>query len=155
MGNTPDIMLRPAVDADLPGIRSLFRSTVMQVCAGDYDASQLQAWASSADDPARWQKLLDTTELIVAVAGDGRLAGFAALERPSHIEMMYAGKDFQGMGVAARLLHRLLSQTTGPVTAHVSRTARPFFEKHGFSVTEARFPVRNGIVIPNFAMTKP
>lgn len=154
METTPDITLRPAVAADLPEMRSLFRDTILHVCAADYSPAQLAAWASSADDPRRWQQLLEKTELTVAVAGDGRLAGFAALERPSHIEMMYAGRNFQGMGVASRLLTHLLAQTTGPVTAHVSRTARPFFEKHGFTVTEERFPERNGIVIPNFAMMK-
>lgn len=154
MEHTPKFALRPATAADLPEMTSLFSTVIQTVCTADYSAQQLAAWAASSRDSARWHRLLAETEVVLAVSPDGRLAGFAALKHPSHIEMMYAGKDFQRSGAATALMRHLLGKARHPVTAHVSRTARPFFEKHGFRVVEALFPERNGIVIPNFSMRK-
>lgn len=154
MYDTPNFRLRPATAADLPEMTVLFSSVIETVCANDYSPEQCAAWAASSRDASRWQRLLVETEVVLAVAPDGRLAGFAALKHPSHIDMMYAGKDFQRTGVATLLLQHFLSKSVPPVTAHVSRTARPFFEKHGFRVTDVLFPERNGIVIPNFGMRK-
>ncbi|WP_341835545.1 GNAT family N-acetyltransferase [Chitinophaga pollutisoli] len=148
------IHIRPAIAEDIPQMGTLFRSVIETVCSKDYAPGQLAAWASSSGDLHRWQKLLAETEMIVAEANEGKMAGFAALRHPAHIEMMYTDKDFQGRGVAGCLLKELLGKTSGPVTVHASRTARPFFEKHGFVVAEELFPVRNGIVIPNFRMVK-
>jgi putative acetyltransferase len=40
------------------------------------------------------------------------------------------------------------------MTADVSRTAGPFFEKFGFEIVEQRFPVVRGVEIPNALMRR-
>ncbi len=153
MHASEQISLRLAVTADLPEMLRLFRTTILTACTADYSSEQLAAWASSADDGPRWEGYLRELDVILAVV-DERIAGFGALKVPAHIELMYVHPDFHRRGIAGKLMEALLAKTEGPVTAHVSRTARPFFEREGFAVTEALFPVRNGIVIPNFSMRK-
>ncbi|WP_109698917.1 GNAT family N-acetyltransferase [Chitinophaga deserti] len=147
------ISLRPAVPADLPAMLSLFRAAILTAGTADYSPKQLAAWASSADDVPRWEGYLRDLDVIVAVV-DGCIAGFGALKAPAHIELMYVHPDYHRRGVAGKLMEALLAKTEGPVTAHVSKTARPFFERQGFIVVEALFPERQGIVISNYSMRR-
>lgn len=147
------INLRPATTADLPEMLRLFRAAILTAGMADYSPEQLAAWASSADDVPRWEGYLRDLDVIVAVV-DGCIAGFGALKAPAHIELMYVHPDFHRRGVAGKLMELLLAKAEGPVTAHVSKPARPFFERQGFIVVEALFPERNGIVIPNFNMRR-
>lgn len=65
---------------------------------------------------------------------------------------------FARLGVGSRLMRHLLAeahrQGVKTLTSHVSRTARPFYEKFGFSVVEHRSPTVGGIVIPNVVMRR-
>lgn len=145
------IHLRPPGSNDLPALLELFRSAILTGCTADYNPGQLAAWASSANDLPRWEGYLRNLDMTIAIV-DGRVAGFVGLKAPAHIELLYVHPAFLRRGVAGTLMQSALAKTTGPVTAHVSKTARPFFEQLGFKVTEALFPVRDGIVIPNFSM---
>jgi len=40
------------------------------------------------------------------------------------------------------------------LTSDVSKTAEPFFLRHGFQVVERRFPVRRGVTLENALMRK-
>lgn len=59
---------------------------------------------------------------------------------------------------ACPLMHHLHGeaqrQGMRELTADVSKTAEPFFARHGFTVVERRFPERRGVVLENARMRK-
>ncbi|MEO7124135.1 MAG: GNAT family N-acetyltransferase [Lacisediminihabitans sp.] len=62
----------------------------------------------------------------------------------------------QCRGVARQLLEHLEAQArserTPMLSADVSITARPFFERHGFTVEAKQHPVKAGVELTNYKM---
>jgi putative acetyltransferase len=73
--------------------------------------------------------------LIVAEV-HGNLAGFGSLKDGAYIYFMYTGKNYLRQGIApmiySQLENKLFGSGTKILTAEVSKTAEPFFEKQGF-----------------------
>ncbi|TFD64649.1 GNAT family N-acetyltransferase [Cryobacterium sp. Hb1] len=72
--------------------------------------------------------------------------------------MLFVAPQFQRRGVARQLIrhvetHARSVQVT-ELTADVSITARPFFERHGFTVEAEQHPVRGGVPLTNYKMKK-
>lgn len=54
----------------------------------------------------------------------------------------------------ARIHQEAISLDVQKLTSDVSKTAEPFFLRHGFQVVERRFPVRRGVTLENALMCK-
>ena len=149
------MLLRAYEPADCPALLRLFYDTVHAVCAADYTAEQLDAWATGRENVAAWDRSLRAHRTLVAVLA-GEIAGFADLDTAAgYLDRLYVHKDFQGLGVASALCDRLESAAADPITTHASITARPFFEKRGYAVVKEQQVERKGIHLTNFIMEKP
>ena len=93
---------------------------------------------------------------LVAVAED--IAGFIDVEPDGHIDLLYVAPAAAGSGVA-----RLLLETAEALTplsgvdrlyAEASETARPVFERLGFTVLARRDFEVAGVPIHNWAVEK-
>ena len=73
------MLLRAYELADCPALLRLFYDTVHAVCAADYTAEQLDAWATGREDAAAWNRSLRAHRTLVAVLA-GEIAGFADLD---------------------------------------------------------------------------
>ena len=99
------------------------------------------------------------------------IIGFGDMDDTGYLDRLYAHKDYQGRGVATAICDRLeedfclsrgrLLQNSAvqkrkndTFTTHASITARPFFEKRGYTVVKAQQVVRKGISIRNYIMRK-
>lgn len=93
------------------------------------------------------------------------------MDDTGYLDRLYVHKDYQGRGVATAICDRLeedfclsrgrLLQNSAvqkrkndTFTTHASITARPFFEKRGYTVVKAQQVVRKGISIRNYIMRK-
>ena len=154
----PRVQLRPYVPADAAPLRRLFVETVHAVNRRDYTPEQLAAWAPAKHDAAAWQRSFDGRFAVVAEI-DGRLAGFADLERPDHVGRLYVGKDAQRLGVARRLYAALEAEARARgvrvLTVDASITALPFFERMGFGHPREQRVERRGVALTNYAVSKP
>ena len=87
-----------------------------------------------------------------------RIAGFGDLDSTGYLDRLYVHKDRQGAGVGREILKNLenhaISQKNSVVTSHVSITARPFFEHHGYAAVRAQLVERKGVVLKNYVMEK-
>ena len=67
--------------------------------------------------------------------------------------------EFARRGVATALLawarETAVHDGAHELTTHASRTARPFFEAHGFVVVREQRPVLRGVELVNYAMRCP
>ena len=153
----PAITLRPATDADLNEMRELYRGTITTVCANDYDEVQRAVWASTADNAERWANLIKEQHVLLAIS-DGKIAGFSSLRDGDYPDFMYVHKDCQRMGVAETLLkaieQKALEMGCTVITSDVSKTARPFFERKGYTVLAEQVNQRQGVELINYKMKK-
>lgn len=94
---------------------------------------------------------------LVAVADD--VAGFIDVEPDGHIDLLYVAPAAAGSGVARTLLEtaEALSPLSGAVRlyAEASETARPVFERLGYSIVGRRDFEVAGVAIHNWAVEKP
>ena len=152
-----EITLRTATLGDLPEMKALYRSTIMEVCSADYDEAQRKVWSSSAEKAWRWSDMISSQYVLLAIV-DEQIAGFASLDKGNYLDFMYVHKDFQRRGIANLLLttieNEAVKQGASEITSDVSKTARPFFERKGYAVLKEQENVRDGIILVNYKMYK-
>lgn len=148
------MVIRSYEPADCESLARLFYETVHSVCAADYSAEQLFAWADENIDLSKWNASFLEHRTLVALI-DGEIAGFGDMDERGYLDRLYVGKDFQRRGVASALCAALEGGSSAPTfTTHASITARPFFQKRGYRVLKEQQVERKGVLLTNFVMEK-
>lgn len=102
--------VRPATEADLPGVLSCLARAFEPFRAG-YTP---EAFLHTVLDERLGQERLATMRVLVAVGPDGRVLGTASWFRPSptsgHLRGMAVLPEFQGTGVAQGLLDQAVAE---------------------------------------------
>ncbi len=126
--------LRPFLPADAATLAALFRESVDELAADDYDESQREAWASKADDEEAFGALL-AGELTIVALVDGDVAGFASLKDNNHFDMLYVRPEMARNGVGSALADAIEKLAAGrgtrTLTVDASDAARDFFAARG------------------------
>ncbi len=144
--------------ADIPELKQLYKDTVLTVNKKDYTADEVEDWVSCGDDNQHWLELLNTLHFIVAENEEGETLGFASISDEGYLHSLFVHKDYQLQGIATLLYktveelaqHKQITQ----ITSEVSITARPFFEKQGFTVDEEQCRKANKLCLTNYKMSK-
>ncbi|HUD02011.1 MAG TPA: GNAT family N-acetyltransferase [Rhabdochlamydiaceae bacterium] len=144
--------IRPAKPEDGPQIGELIYETVRTINRRDYSEEQVQAWAPD-------KVLFSTYEGYGYVAElEGRILGFANLTPAGYLHRLYVHKDFQGQGIASRLLKAVELKARElrlqEITTESSITAKPFFLAHDFLTQSEQTKVLRGVSFINFKMHK-
>jgi len=149
--------IRAYCESDLEAVALLFTASVHHVADQYYDANQLAAWAPQPPDLSDWAQRLASVETLVAEVG-GKLAGFLSYELNGHIDLLYTSPVTCRRGVASALYRHaemsLLARGVKELFTEASLAARPFFERHGFEVTEEQRVQRRGVIFLRYAMRK-
>lgn len=152
------ITIRALSEKDIPEMQMLFRNTVLHVNRKDYTKEETEDWASCGDDPAHWADLLSAHDFIAAWADSGEMIGFASMNAHGHLHSMFVHQAWQGRGVATLLLAEAEAKARDygvrTITADVSITARPFFERRGYQVIKQQQQRANRLLLTNFSMRK-
>jgi putative acetyltransferase len=118
-----------------------------------YDPDQIDAWISSIEDSERWLNIMTKQVLVVAKISE-QIVGFAKLANGNYIDLMYVHKDHQDKGIAGKLYRSLedvaLLYDQTDLSADVSKTAPPFFQRIGFSIMCEQFVVMKGVELGYF-----
>lgn len=152
------IEVHPYTELDAASTLTIFLAAVTQTASADYTVEQTEAWADiDARDLHSWGRAMAARNSFVATI-DKHIAGFSDVSATGYIDMMFVAPRFLRRGVARRLLEHgeALAGKAGAraLTADVSLTARPFFERFGFVVAAEQHPVKRGVELMNFAMLK-
>src|ERR1700690_571674 len=100
------VSLRPYLPADARRCAEIFRSSIEELAAEDYDADQREAWASRADDEEAFGARLSGALTLLAVI-DQQIAGFASLQGGEEIDMLFVDSQFAHQGVRRTLVDAL------------------------------------------------
>jgi putative acetyltransferase len=131
----PKLALRPFLPADAPLLVEIFRASIEELTAEDYNEAQRGVWAAAADDEAAFAARLAQGLTLVATLG-GSVVGFVALKGTERLDLLYVHPAVAGQGIGAMLcdaVERLAGgRGTPKLTADASDTARGFFEHRGY-----------------------
>jgi putative acetyltransferase len=142
----PTIALRPFLPTDVPMLAEIFRASIEELTADDYDDAQRAAWAAAAEDEEAFGARL-AGQLTLLGTVEGSPVGFASLKGRDVIDMLYVHPAVVGQGVGTMLVDALekLAAARGAsrLTADVSDSAQDFFKRRGF-VAQTRNSVPRG-----------
>ena len=143
--------------SDCAALAQLFYDTVHTINARDYTAAQLEVWATGSIDLAAWNRsFLEHLTLVAEM--DDIIVGFADIDHQGHLDRLYVHKNYQGNGIATALVkaleQRTINENIDSYKTYASITARPFFEKLGYTVQSENTVVRGSVSLTNFKMTK-
>jgi putative acetyltransferase len=152
-----NISFRIGTAQDLAEMQQLFVDTITTVCRKDYTHEQIVAWTSGITNTKRWLDRFDEQYVLLAIIKD-QIAAFGTLKDGNYIDMFFVHKDFQRQGIAGRLYELLEDKAeelqSDLISADVSITAKPFFEKMGFLVEAEQKVERLGVELVNYKMVK-
>lgn len=151
------MLIRKVSEKDIPAITQLFKETIEAVNSKDYNGEQIKVWSAGHIYTDRWINRLTSQYFIVAVI-DEVIVGFGSITPEGYLDMMYVHKNYQGIGIAYALVDELLANASknnlSIVTSDVSITAKPFFEKKGFTVVTPQRKMMGGVEFLNYKMEK-
>jgi putative acetyltransferase len=151
------ITLRPYLPGDADRCAEIFRASVEETAGEDYSGDQRDAWAAEADDRAAFAARLGKALTLVAVI-DREAAGFASLLGADVLDLLHVDPRFARRGVGAALIDALarLAAARGAerLTSDVSDTARPLFERQGFTAQRRNLAQLDDQWLANTTMTK-
>lgn len=135
----------------------LFFDTVHTINQKDYDAAQLDSWATLSPDLKKWcQPLQDSYSLIYFEKEN--ILGFGSITETGYLDRLYVHKDHIGKGIGNQLAEQLEAYAKGlglkEIVTHASITARPFFEKRGYQLIKEQTVERNNQHLTNYIMKK-
>ncbi len=151
------MQIRQFEPQDAEQIARLFHETVRQVNIRDYSSEQVQAWAPDHLYFRNWAAVCANRFTYVADER-GMIVGFGELETNGHIDCFYCHKDYQRCGVGRQIYQAIeakaLELTLDCLFVEASITAKPFFQRMGFSVVKAQQVNCRGQVLINYQMEK-
>ncbi len=152
-----DLMIRKAELKDLNDILELFKNTIQVSCIKDYDPEQIDAWIDTVNDKEHWLGRIIVQYFLVAET-DNKIVGFGSLGKKDFLDLLYIRHEYQHRGIAGKIYSELENESrklgSKKLYSEVSITARPFFEKRGFSFEKENRFFLKGIKIVNFRMSK-
>jgi putative acetyltransferase len=149
------VSIRPYQPSDLDAVITIFERAVREVASKHYSPAQIDAWAHT--ERKEWRKARLSRPTWIAEMG-GEPVGFSDLEVDGHLDMMFVHPAFQGQGIASALLNTVeiaaRKQFLAMIYTEASLSARPFFERRGFTVITQQAVKLRGQKLTNFQMRK-
>ena len=149
--------IRKAKIEDINELIKLFSETITNYCSADYNEEQIKIWVSLGKEKQKWMDSINRHYFLVAVF-DNQIVGFGSLKEDASIDLLYVHQNFLRQGIASQLLCELETelerQHKTSISADVSITAKPFFEKHGFRVIKEQKNRIKNVEIINYKMIK-
>ncbi|MDL2235275.1 GNAT family N-acetyltransferase [Christensenellaceae bacterium OttesenSCG-928-L17] len=138
-------------------IVDLFYNTVRAVNAKDYNLEQVAVWAPDSIDVDEWCKPFAIDYTRIAEIGD-TIVGFANIDNMGCFDRLYVHKDYQGMGIAKELAidieNHARQNGVKIIKVDASITAKPFFERCGYTSIRQNAVKRGGQTLINYTMQK-
>ncbi|EGQ7914876.1 TPA: N-acetyltransferase family protein [Vibrio parahaemolyticus] len=151
------IKIRKYKESDARALWAIFYHTIRNVNIRDYSQAQVEAWAPDNFDPEVWQRKMNSIVPFVAEI-DGDIVAYTDLQENGLIDHFFCHHEHQGKGIGRSLMEHVLSvgnqQGIYRFYSEVSITARPFYERLGFTLVQGQTVEVRGQTLNNFVMEK-
>ena len=151
------LTIRKYTPGEESALWNLYHDTIHRVNCQDYTAEQVAAWAPHEIDHQRWRTKIQSINPFVCQSGE-TIVGYADLQTDGLIDHFFVHHAWQGKGVAKLLFQTIESEAAAAnlakLHAHVSITARPFFQSRGFQLVQQQEVVIGEVALTNFLMEK-
>lgn len=147
------IVIRKYQPSDAKILAQLFYDTVHLVNCRNYSKEQLNVWASKNIDFNKWCKSFNDHYCLVATINNV-IVGFGDIDKNGYLDRLYVHHKYQNIKVATTLCNQLEAFATSKIITHASITAKPFFEKRGYTVVKKQEVIRENISLTNYIMEK-
>ncbi|WOG25903.1 GNAT family N-acetyltransferase [Endozoicomonas sp. 8E] len=151
------IQIRKYKNSDANDLWEIHYNTIRNVNIQDYSQAQVEAWAPDSFDPGVWKQKMNSISPFVAEI-DGEIVGYTDLQENGLIDHFFCHHRYQGKGVGRSLMEYVLkvgkSREIERFYSEVSITARPFYERLGFQVSEEQIVEIRGEKLRYFVMEK-
>ena len=147
------MIIRNYESSDCKELTQLFYDTVHSVNIKDYTKEQLNVWAAKEIDLEKWNKSLQDHYSLIAI-DKGIIVGFGDIDKTGYLNRLFVHKDYQRKGIATAICDKLELMVKENIIAHVSITARCFFENRGYRILREQEVERQGIYLTNYVMEK-
>jgi len=137
------VKLRPFLISDTPAVVKVYRDAVRRIGPTAYSPEQIAAWSRYPLDERDFGRRLTRGHTLV-MEENGLIYAFGQLHPRNSFAFLYTAGDTHKRGFGGQLYDALEAHAfaDGLIDMHteVSRIARPFFEKRGFTLDKV---VRN------------
>ena len=151
------ITIRDYVESDAAVLWDIFYNTIRRINSRDYSQAEVESWASDEQDPVLWEKRMKGICPFIAEI-KGVAVGYADLQASGLIDHFFCHHSYQRQGVGTALMEHIFSvgESKGieRYYSKVSRTAKPFYERFGFSVVTEQTLDTGEQMLENFTMEK-
>lgn len=154
------MILRKYKSDDCLKLLKLFYDTVRTVNKKDYNDEQLSVWAPDnyiEEKYNTWQKSLSENFTVIAEK-NGDIVGFGDIEKNGYLNRLFVHKNYQSRGIASSIVKELENYAEKicirTIITEASTTAKPFFEKIGYSLVKEQQVEKKGIFLTNYVMEK-
>ncbi|MBC6972990.1 GNAT family N-acetyltransferase [Bacillus sp. Xin] len=145
---------------DAEEIINLFYETVHSVNAKDYSKIQLDVWAPKEEKCNKieiWRESFIQNITYVAKIND-TIVGFSDMTHKGYLDRLYVHKNYQGKGIALALINKIEAKARKlklqEINTNASITAKPFFQRRGYSIVCVQDIERKGVTLMNYHMKK-
>lgn len=152
------ILIRKYIVEDAQDLANIYYNTIHKINIRDYNQQQVDVWApKTSKEITGWLKKFERTNPFVAVVNN-TVIGFAEFESNGYIDCFYCHHEWIGCGVGAALMQAIYEsaaqQGIKRIFTEVSITAKPFFDKCGFTTVTQQTVERKGVFLTNYKMEK-
>jgi putative acetyltransferase len=149
------VILRSAVEGDLPALLEVFETSVRTLGPQHYSPAQVEAWAYFARETERFRGRTLGAWTVVAEERASVL-GFATLEPDGELGLLFVRPEAGRRGIGSALVMAVLEEARGRGMSRVHTVAGEFsqglFRKHGFQLVEQERVKRRGAKFTRYRM---
>ncbi len=151
------VEIRPLRAEDFADAGRIFFCAIHEGTRHVYTREQRRAWAGETIDLRGWEDRLSGLTGFIAEE-NGEPVGFMTIDRTGYVDLAFVLPSAAGKGTGSALLsaveHWAAERAARRLTAAASLAARPFFEKHGWTVLHREEVERQGVSLPRYQMQK-
>jgi putative acetyltransferase len=138
-------------------LSKLHEETIRNINSKDYSVEQIETWPSILNNYSNFLETLKNN-ICYVIELNKNIVGFGDMSYSGEIYRLYTSKDFQGLGIASKILNKLEQEAKKlkikNITLESSLTAKTFYESKGYVIIEKVYSKINTVKHEDWKMEK-
>ncbi len=140
-----EVTIRKSIIQDMEAVMDAHHRSIVELCSKDYNEEQIRCWSSVKYSDEIWRNSIEN-EYHLAIEKNGKIEGFCHScvhkDGIGEIKGLYFTKEISGQGYGRKAFEKSLSffkeNECKKIIITGTKTAKPFYEKMGFSCMDKK-----------------